>query len=220
MLLRLHRHVMASSLLRPYELPPFEVVKLIQPAFASTSSSTSSYAANSGLGSGSFGSPGTNAPLPGVASSSNSSSWNGAASPPPLLVASASASASTSSPPTTSAGVVSLSNRLSQLVAPKQALQSSVQIQQGSRPSTSQSLDGARSFNSDAGPVSKQVVRTAEAGGDTVYIGGNEGGLAVWKLDPFRSKGKQRAMNTEDVGQQDTVSSSAEEVSIALLSAL
>ena len=153
---------MTSTGSRPYELPPFEVVKLIQPAFASTASTSTN-------------------PV---------SFLSGTTSPPGSLGFSP-------SPPGPS-----FSNRLSQLVNAKIAAPQQ-------RPG--QAVEISISAESNTAPViaasKKQTIRVAEAGGDTVYLAGNEGSVAVWKLDPARAKGKQRAVELDE-----QVTNSAEEV--------
>jgi hypothetical protein len=146
-----------------YELPPFELVKLLQPAFQS---------------------------LPRLDASFSTS--------PPG--SSSGAAASSISPPT-------LSNRLSQLVNKNAGI---AQQQRLGSPADFSTSPTPGPSGIQAALTKPQVVRTAEAGGDTVWIAGSEGSVAVWKLDPSRSKGKERA-----VQQDDQVAATAEEVSRA-----
>lgn len=153
----------ASTSSSAYELPPFELVKLLQPAFQSLPRLDASFSTSPpGSSSGAF--------------------------------------ASSVSPPT-------LSNRLSQLVN-KNAV--AVQQQRLAAPAdvSTSSTPGPSGTQPLSFGVKAQVVRAAEAGGDTVWIAGSEGSVAVWKLDPSRSKGKERA-----VQQDNEVAATAEEVS-------
>lgn len=160
---------MASTLLQPYELPPYELVKLVHPAFSAHSI------------------------LPGSVSGT-SPALSGASSPP-----SSSHGPASSSPN-------SLGGRFSQFVNAKSTAGATAH-----RPGSSADFTGGShggQSNITGGPIpstSKQVIRTAEAGGDTLWIAGNEGAVSVWKIDPSRSKGKQRALDETDNVQAGSV---------------
>lgn len=214
---------MTSTPLRPYELPPFELVKLIQPAFAPSS-------------------------LPGAASPETLSlaAFQSPASPPQ------SHHAGPSSPPSTAQNRQdpSLSGRLSQLVnkgtasfsppstasstaarlfssspsasTSASASASGVASPRGTEALDSQKLGPAQSIlasgndalnTSNTGDAARknvpQSIRSVQAGTESIWIAGNEGSVAVWQLDVSRasSKGKNRAQD------DPTVAGTAEEVS-------
>lgn len=157
-------HMAGSATVSAYELPPFELVKLLQPAFQSLPRLDAGF---------------TTSP-PGSSSG---------------------AAASSVSPPT-------LSNRLSQLVNKNAAIAQQQRLAAPAEVSTSPTPGPSgiqASLNAKA-----QIARTAEAGGDTVWIAGSEGSVAVWKLDPSRSKGKERAAQ-----QDNEVAATAEEVRVS-----
>ena len=166
---------------RPYQVPPFELVKLVHPPIFNAIAGPSSTPIHS--------SPGPASP-PSAAQALTSLSRGGTGSPPPS----------------------SLSGRLSQLVNAKippdqrRFSDSNPLPPQWQSPASAVAAPGAPS-------TSKQVLRCADAGNDTVYVGGNEGSLAVWKLDATRasSKGKQKA-TYHDSDEHD--SHSAEEVGV------
>ena len=159
----------ASTSSSAYELPPFELVKLLQPAFQS---------------------------LPRLDASFSTS---------PPGSSSGAAAASSISPPT-------LSNRLSQLVNKNAGIAQQQRLAAPAEVSSTGSPTPGPSSISQSLNAKPQVVRTAEAGGDTVWIAGSEGSVAVWKLDPSRGKGKERA-----VQQDDQVAATAEEVGLGVL---
>lgn len=180
---------MAAKLSQPqrFEVPPFELVKLVHPpAFSAVASSLSPNYAAAGHAFGGPSSP--------PASSTQPINLGNVGSPPPLS---------------------SLSGRLSQLVNPRLADQRrSSWASSDSGHVAGPAIATPPPAGHDAGTPSssKQVIRTAEAGNDTIYLAGSEGGLAVWKLDPSRTasdKGKQKAVGIQG---EDVVSDNAEEV--------
>ena len=192
-----------------YELPPFELVQILHgPVFGA---GTSAAAAGPSV--------------VGVAGSP-SAPGGGALSPPAAGSAATAAAASPLSPPT-------LSGRLSQLVIKHQqrspaaagttaspspaggaGLSSAAEIAVPTPEVSTLSLspDGRAASSSSRKP---QTARYAESGGDTVWVAGNEGSVAVWKLDPSRrtrlrpDNGKGKARET---GDGDTTADSPEEV--------
>ena len=180
-----------------YELPPFELVQILHgPVFGA---GTSAAAGPSLGGAGSPSAPG-------------GGGGGGALSPPAAGSAAAAAAAASLSPPT-------LSGRLSQLVI-KHQQRSPATAAAASSPSpaaaglssaaeiatpevsTSLSPDGRAAPSSSS--RKPQTARYAESGGDTVWVAGNEGSVAVWKLDPSRrtrarrDNGKGKARETGD----------------------
>ena len=201
---------------RPYEVQPFELVRILHPPVFTASSSSSS---NAGV---------LHAASPGT------TAVGAAASPPVFGGSTASTSAAAravGSPP----APISLSGRLSQLVNPRLAADNrrtswATDVQTastvaGAIPIASTSTSNAPTpagiatppttagQSNDTPSLLKQAIRTAEAGNDTLYLAGNEGSIAVWKLDASRDKGKHREVRSDD-GAGIAIASTAEEVGL------
>ncbi|KAK9898088.1 hypothetical protein P389DRAFT_170226 [Cystobasidium minutum MCA 4210] len=208
---------MTSTLLRPYELPPFELVKLIQPAFAPQHSPATSPEAPSLAAFQSSTSPPSNAGGggPGPSSPTNAQQLHrheaslsgrlsqlvnkGAASFSPPSSSTARFSSSPSAGPSASAsasasGIASPGEPDSKRLAPAQG------ISIGSDAVSSSYNTGSGDVKS-AADRSAQTIRSVQAGTESVWIAGNEGSVAVWKLDITRasSKGKNRAQDDPSV---------------------
>lgn len=198
---------MSATLLRPYELPPFELVKLIQPAFPPRASPTASPEV---LSSSSFTSPvpvaGPSSPGPGTAAGHvHSASLNEKLS---QLTAKVSTSLS---PPSTSQSRFTTSSPAGATGVISPDLEG---LQLGPAQPITTGKEAVLSHKDHQPALSKapQVIRSVQAGTESIWIAGNEGSVAVWKLDITRasSKGKHRAQD------DPKVAGTAEEASLTI----
>lgn len=200
---------MTSTQLQPYELPPFELVKLISSAFAphtspavspqipslsAFSSSTSPHARAGPSSPPSAGKDGTSrqhqhASLTGRLSQLTSKG-SVSLSPP----SSSNTGFASGSPSGSSTHAIASPELETPRLGPAQAI------------TTGQ--DVLLSSHAPSAAKPPQSIKAVQAGTESVWIGGNEGSIAVWQLDLTRakSKGKERAQTDHNVA------GSAEEV--------
>jgi hypothetical protein len=217
---------MSSTLLRPYELPPFELIKLIPSAFQPSVPPHAGPTSPEAPGLATFAAAATS-PSAGPSSPSNASINNNSdGTLGNRLSQLVSRAGIPLSPPSssgfgaTSAGHAlgsSPSGSASGITSPRRtglALGLAQGFDQASPRAGSPSLGSAvgRSISAPS-----QVIRSVQAGTESIWIAGNEGSVSVWKLDPARAnassgsaeKGKRR----DDAQEESKVSDTAEEVS-------
>lgn len=210
---------MTSTLLRPYELPPFELVKLIQPAFAPQHSPATSPEAPSLAAFQSSTSPASAGPSSPPPHSNGQQQYRQDASLSGRLSQLVTKGAASFSPPSSSAARFSSSP--SGPSASASGVTSPGEVSEGRRLAPAQAIViGSDALSSSSAPKSAdvktsasrsaQTIRSVQAGTESVWIAGNEGSVAVWKLDITRasSKGKNRAQD------DPSIAGTAEEVSL------